>query len=108
MIRAFAVGAAALILAPLLLAGPTVADEVVVRIERNRFDPARVAVRPGDIVVWLNAEKRTSHDVVFADGVASERLMPEERFARRFDAPGSHPYRCTPHPDMRGEVVVEP
>lgn len=96
--------AAALVLAT----APAYAGEVEVRIDRMRFDPPTVSVRPGDTVVWLNAEKRTTHDVVFEDGAASERLMPGDRFVRRFDHPGRHPYRCTPHPDMRGEVVVEP
>lgn len=85
-----------------------VAGDVVVGIDRSRYEPAEVVVRPGDTVAWENREKRTSHDVVFEDGAASERLMPGDRYERRFEAPGRYPYHCNPHPHMRGVVVVEP
>ncbi|CAO3433115.1 cupredoxin domain-containing protein [Azospirillum doebereinerae] len=101
-------GLALLGLAATVPAGVALAEKVAVRIDKGAFDPAVIKIRPGDTVVWLNTEKRTSHDVVFEDGGRSERLMPDEVFERRFDAAGRHPYRCTPHPQMTGEVVVEP
>ena len=87
---------------------PAVAAEVKVQIDKNAFQPAEVTVKPGDTVVWTNAEKRTSHDVVFEDGERSVRMLPEDTYSRRFDKPGRYPYHCEPHPHMKGEVVVEP
>ncbi len=92
-----------------VLASPAGAAEVTVAIRDMAFIPQRVEISPGDTVTWVNEERRTGHDVAFADGVASERLMPGDTFSRRFDATGSYPYLCTPHqerPAMRGEVVV--
>jgi len=80
-----------------------------VRIREYRFSPAEVRVRPGDTVRWTNDEKRTSHSILFtgAGGLESERLFPGESWERRFDTPGRHEYRCGPHPEMNGVVVVE-
>ncbi|MGH7542680.1 MAG: plastocyanin/azurin family copper-binding protein [Gemmatimonadota bacterium] len=29
-----------------------------------------------------------------------------EGFSRRFDEPGRYPFHCTPHPFMKGVVIV--
>ena len=81
---------------------------VDVRIAGYRFDPPTVFIKPGDSVRWTNHEPRTSHSVQFPDenGLESERLFPEESWARRFDQPGRYPYQCGPHPEMKGEVLV--
>jgi plastocyanin len=80
-----------------------------VRIREYRFSPAEVRVRPGDTVRWINDEKRTSHSVLFvgAGGLESDRFFPGESWERRFEKPGRFEYRCGPHPEMNGVVVVE-
>jgi plastocyanin len=95
----------ALLLAVSLPAG---AADVTVRIDKSAYDPAQVTVKPGDTVTWVNAEKRTSHDVIFDDGERSVRLLPEDTYTRTFAMPGRYSYHCEPHPHMNGEVVVEP
>lgn len=98
--------------APVLLALfslPAFAQQVVdVRIESYRYDPEEVRIRKGDTVRWLNAEKRTSHSILFPaeGGLESERMFPGESWQRRFDKPGRYDYRCGPHPEMKGIVVV--
>lgn len=85
------------------------AQQVVdVRIESYRYDPEEVRIRKGDTVRWLNAEKRTSHSILFPaeGGLESERMFPGESWQRRFDKPGRYDYRCGPHPEMKGIVVV--
>lgn len=77
-----------------------------VSIRDMRFDPAELRIRVGDSVRWTNHEKRTSHSVLFP-GLESERLLPDESWQRRFDAPGRFPYACGPHPEMQGLVIVE-
>lgn len=50
-----------------------------------------------------------SHSVLFnATGEESERFFPGERWSRKFDEPGRFEYRCGPHPEMQGVIVVEP
>lgn len=90
-----------------LLAAPAWGDEVVhVVIDKYQFQPKTVTVRPGTVVEWLNAEKRTSHSVIVEGQPESERLFPGESFRFRFDRPGRFPIRCGPHPDMMGMVEV--
>jgi plastocyanin len=58
-------------------------------------------------VRWTNKERRTSHSVLFsAESLESERLLPDDSWQRRFDKPGRFPYTCSPHPEMKGLVVV--
>lgn len=81
---------------------------VEVTIAEYRFSPAEVRIRAGDAVSWINREKRTSHSVLFPaeNGLESERLFPGERWQRVFPKPGSYPYTCGPHPEMKGRVDV--
>lgn len=93
--------------APLSLAD---APAATVRIEGYAFVPPEVVVRAGSVVRWENAEKRTSHSILFTGpgGFESDRLFPGEHYERRFDRPGRYAYGCGPHPEMRGVIVVEP
>jgi plastocyanin len=88
----------------------TLAQQVVeVSIQDYRFTPQEVRIKAGDTVKWINREKRTSHSVLFPaeNGLESERLFPQEQWQRRFTQPGSYSYRCGPHEEMKGLVVVE-
>jgi len=80
-----------------------------VTIQEYRFDPAELRIKVGDTVKWVNREKRTSHSVLFAaeNGLESERLFPQESWQRTFTRPGTYAYRCGPHEEMHGLVVVE-
>lgn len=93
---------------PLFFAAACAQAQVVdVAIRDYKFDPAEVVVKRGTTVRWTNEEKRASHSVLFPAPVGeSERMFPGESWQRRFDEPGSHPYSCGPHPEMRGKVVV--
>ena len=86
------------------------ADETVaVDIQGYKYVPAEVTIRVGDTVKWTNREKRTSHSVLFPaeGGRESDRMFPGESWQRVFKEPGTFAYRCGPHEEMRGNVVVE-
>jgi len=90
------------------LQGVAMAAEHEVRISDYRFEPTELRVRVGDTVTWINEEKRTSHSVLFiARGEESERFFPGERWSRAFPETGRFEYRCGPHPEMLGVVIVE-
>ncbi len=102
---------------PLLLAaslmlggGAAFADAgATVSIKEYKFHPDTLTVKVGTTVRWVNDEKRTSHSVLFlGEKMESERFFPGESYSRKFDAPGSYQYGCGPHPEMRGEIKVEP
>ena len=82
---------------------------VEVSIQDYKFLPAEVRIKAGDTVKWINREKRTSHSVLFPaeNGLESERMFPGEHWQRSFPQPGSYIYRCGPHEEMKGLVVVE-
>jgi plastocyanin len=81
---------------------------VEIRAADSRFAPERVEVKAGTIVRWINADKRTSHSVIWLGpgGFESERFFPGESYERKFEKPGTYPYSCGPHPEMKGVVVV--
>ena len=98
---------ASLALWPLAHAAP-VAETIEILIQDYKFAPALLTVKAGTTVKWTNREKRTTHSVLFGGpaGFESERLFPGESWQRMFDTPGSYPYNCGPHPEMKGVVVV--
>ncbi|MBM5812295.1 MAG: plastocyanin [Gammaproteobacteria bacterium] len=95
----------AVTLATALLADVETAE---VEIRGSQFIPATLTVVPGTTVRWTNAEKRTSHSILFPEegGLESERFFPGESWQRRFERPGRYRYTCGPHPEMHGEVIV--
>lgn len=100
------------LLLPLLLMLPlglVHAETVEVRIQKMKFVPEEIHVKAGDTVIWKSHERRGYHSVWFKEeGLAeSEPLFPEEEWQRTFDKPGSYSYRCGPHPEMTGRVIVE-
>jgi plastocyanin len=84
-------------------------NTVEVSIQDYRFSPPDVRIKVGDTVKWINREKRTSHSVLFPaeGGRESDRVFPGESWQRIFTEPGTFAYRCGPHEEMKGSVVVE-
>lgn len=99
-------------LAAVLLAGiPAAAASgtvVEVSIDKMKFVPQHVRIRPGTTVKWVNHERRNNHSILFPQEghLESERLFPGESWERTFDKPGLYPYICGPHPEMTGSVEV--
>ncbi|OQX30858.1 MAG: plastocyanin [Candidatus Sedimenticola endophacoides] len=100
----------ALLAAPLLLGGHAVAGQTVeVAIVKFAFTPAELTIKAGDTVRWVNKEKRQYHSVWFEQQGEPEPpyFFPGESVERTFDTAGEFPYRCGPHPMMRGVIRVE-
>ncbi|MHB1369544.1 MAG: plastocyanin/azurin family copper-binding protein [Pseudomonadaceae bacterium] len=88
--------------------GTALAAEHEVSVEKYTFSPAELHVRKGDTVTWVNNEKRVSHSVLFIGrSEESERFFPGEKWSRVFPEAGRFEYRCGPHPEMLGVVIVE-
>lgn len=86
----------------------TLAQAVEVGISDYKFQPAELKIKVGTTVKWINHEKRVSHSVLFTGpgGFESDRFFPGESWQRTFDKPGSYPYTCGPHPEMKGRIEV--
>ncbi len=84
-------------------AGATVGAEVTMR--GFRFTADTVTISAGQAVRWTNVDP-IEHTITFDDGPGSALIPQNGGYARRFDQPGTYVYHCTPHPYMKGVVVV--
>jgi len=80
-----------------------------VEIKSFSFQPASITVPAGTTVTWINWDG-VAHTVTADDGSFKSPNIPGHRgkFERSFSEPGTYKYHCTPHPSMKGEVVVTP
>ena len=80
---------------------------VVAKIAQYKFPTDAVRIPAGATVVWVNDDV-AEHTVTF-DGTepGSPMIAPGGTFSHRFDRPGTYPYHCTPHPFMKGVVIVK-
>ncbi|HEX2251360.1 MAG TPA: cupredoxin family copper-binding protein [Gemmatimonadales bacterium] len=70
------------------------------------FRPARLEVKAGTTIVWTN-QGQVVHTVTADDGsFDSGSVEPGQQDRITFSRPGTYAYHCTPHPFMRGEIVV--
>lgn len=81
-------------------------DTVRAEIGDFMFRPGRLEVEAGTTVIWTNGGQ-VIHTVTAEDGsFDSGEIGSGERRALTFATAGRFPFHCTPHPFMRGEVVV--
>lgn len=86
-------------------AGATVAATVTMSAMKFRADTVMISV--GQAVRWNNADP-LGHTVTFDNGEPGSVLIdPNGAYVRRFDHAGTFTYHCTPHPFMKGVVVVQ-
>lgn len=89
-------------------AAPVLSAEHQVVVEKYAFSPVELRIKRGDSVTWTNNEKRVSHSVLLIGrNEESERFFPGEKWSRVFPEAGRFEYRCGPHPEMVGVVIVE-
>ncbi len=70
------------------------------------FRPTRIEVTAGTTVVWSNGGQ-VIHTVTAEDGsFDSGPIEAGGRGSITFSRPGAYRFHCTPHPFMRGEIVV--
>lgn len=87
---------------------------VKVRISQFKYNPAEITIAPGTTVLWIN-EDPAGHNTAFVaenlpdldQDLAGPIVGQGERYAVRFNEAGQYDYYCTPHPFMKGAVIVE-
>ena len=81
-------------------------DTLNASIEDFTFRPARLEIAAGTTITWTN-RGQVVHTVTADDrSFDSGNIEPGERRSLSFPRAGTFPYRCTPHPFMRGVIVV--
>jgi len=84
-------------------------DDLIVVIKDFKFVPPEITIKKGQILRWENREKRQYHSVWFEmldEEEPEDYLFPDDSYEREFTQAGSFPYRCGPHPEMTGIVLV--
>ncbi len=78
----------------------------IILIQGFQFQPENLTVQAGDTVEWKNADivphTVTSDDKTFHSGL----IQPNHSWKLVARTPGSYSYSCTPHPNMKGMLVV--
>jgi plastocyanin len=87
--------------------GASVAATVTISAMKFRGDTIEIAA--GQAVRWNNADP-LAHTIAFDPATgesSSELILPNGGYVHRFAKPGIYAYSCTPHPFMKGVVVVK-
>lgn len=88
------------------------ANAVVVNIAKMKYETPEVTIEPGQTVTWINTEAMP-HNVAFNAGVVGDDKMDapmmkkDQSYSITFNEAGTYDYHCTPHPFMKGKVIVE-
>jgi amicyanin len=80
-----------------------------VTVSGMKFRSDTIEIAAGQAVRWSNADP-LGHTITFdqASGESSSSLIPPNgSYVHRFTKPGTYAYQCTPHPFMKGVVVVK-
>jgi plastocyanin len=71
------------------------------------YSPGTITVNQGDTVTWVN-NGPTPHSATSSSGAFDTGIFPKgESRSHTFNEAGSFAYICTPHPFMKGTVVVQ-
>jgi plastocyanin len=85
---------------------PANTTPVQISIDNFTFSPARLTVKAGQTVTWVNRDD-VPHTVVANDrSFKSEALDTDDHYSHAFTATGTYRYFCSIHPHMTGEIVV--
>lgn len=79
---------------------------VEIEIKGLAFHPDTVLVRPGTTIRWVNHDP-LAHSSTSSDELWDSPLIdPVASWQRLFDRSGRFAYHCTPHPFMKGLIIV--
>ncbi len=78
----------------------------VVVIEQFGFSPARLTVRPGDNIEWVNRDIAPHTATALEGAWDTGELTRTGRASITVSEPGTFEYICAYHPQMMGEVIV--
>lgn len=88
------------------------ADAVVINIAKMKYEQPEVTIKAGQTVTWINLEAMP-HNVAFKAGMIGDAkldgamMKKDQSYSITFNEAGTYDYFCTPHPFMKGKVIVE-
>lgn len=104
--RYYCVAATALMLTGAGCGTATAGTVHTVTMDGTRFEPASLAVAPGDTVVWINKDPFPHTATSESGGFDSGNIDPSRSWRYTPKKAGVFPYVCTLHPTMKGVLRV--
>ncbi len=81
-------------------------SNILVSIRGFAFVSATTPVKVGTKITWTNFDT-AGHTVTSDTGIFTSNILSQGKsFEYIFNKPGTYPYHCTLHPNMKGEIVV--
>lgn len=81
-------------------------SDTTVSIYKYEFDPAKLTIKVGSQVRWVNNDE-FPHRVKFAnDQFTAFLLGPSQSSSQQFDRVGVYDYTCAMYPSMHGTITV--
>jgi plastocyanin len=79
-----------------------------VTIQTLKYSPETIEIKRGETVEWQNNDL-TPHTVTSQSGneLNSGSVEPDATWSHTFSQPGTFPYYCTFHTEMKGTVIVK-
>ena len=74
-------------------------------ISDGAFSPANLTIKVHDQVQWNNKESENCQ--IKTEDWQSPPIRPEKNFTQAFPEPGTFPYSCSLHPEIKGTIIVE-
>ena len=99
-------GAAVGVIATMGMRVSHAAEGVEVKIDNFTFAPAKLQVKVGTTVTWVNHDDIPHSIVCPSLNVHSHPIDSDEKFSFTFEKAGVYNYICGIHPHMHGVVVV--
>ena len=99
-------GAAAGMIATMGMRVSHAAEGAEVKIDNFAFSPAKLQVKAGTTVTWMNHDDIPHSIVCPSLNVHSHPIDSDEKFSFTFEKAGVYNYICGIHPHMHGVVVV--
>ncbi|MBI2029740.1 cupredoxin family copper-binding protein [Candidatus Gottesmanbacteria bacterium] len=83
-------------------------EDSTITIANFAFSPQTITFKKGSTVTWTN-EDNVGHTVTSDTGTQlnSPLLSKGQSYSKTFNETGTFSYHCTPHPNMKGTVIVE-
>lgn len=76
-----------------------------VTIQNFAFSPSTLTITKGQTVTWTN-EDSVAHQIA-SDTFNSNLMSNGQTFSFTFDTVGTFNYRCSIHPTMTGQIIVQ-
>lgn len=86
--------------------------ELTITAKDMSFSESCVEVQPGTVAItFVNDDGRVAHNLRVDGGGVNETTALKsgpftEELSLELDTPGKYPFKCDPHPNMKGVIVV--